>query len=66
MKKTDPLGDPPKYEKPAQSRRASDYVVFAPLGLATSPRISVLGMFLIGVTATLLDFYNVCSILPIV
>lgn len=54
MKEIDHLGYPPKYEKPTQSRRASDYVIFGPLGLAVSARVPVLAMFLIGVTAAFL------------
>ncbi len=54
MKEIDPLGHPPKYEKPTKSRWAFDYVIFGPLGLAVSPWISALGMFLIGVTSAFL------------
>ncbi len=56
MKEKKLLGYSPKYEKPTQSRQASDYVIFGPLGLAVSPQISVLGMFLIGLTSALLAF----------
>ncbi len=66
MKERKALGHPPKYEKPTQNRWVFDCAIFGPLGLAVSARVSVLAMFLIGVTAALLDFYNVCSILPIV
>ncbi len=54
MKEINHLGYPLKYEKQTQSRWSFDYVFFGPLGLAVSTWISVLGMFLIGVTAAFL------------
>ncbi len=55
MKEKKALVHPPKREKPPQSRWLFDYhVFFGPLGLAVSTWISVLGMFLIGVTAAFL------------
>ncbi len=61
MKEIKALVHPLKREKPPQSRWLFDYhVFFGPLGLAVSPWISVPGMFLIGMTCTFLDFFNVC------
>lgn len=61
MKKKKALDHPPKKEKQTQSRWLFDYhVFFGPLGLAVSPWVSVLGMFLIGMTCTFLNFFNAC------
>ncbi len=54
MKEKKPLGYSLKYKKPTQSHRAFDYVIFGPLGLAVSTWVSMLGMFLAGMTAAFL------------
>ncbi len=62
MKETGPLGHLTKYEKLTKSRWSMDYVIFGPMGLAVSIWISVLGMFLIGMTCTFLFFQCVLDI----